>query len=115
MKLLALFFALVFVCTGADVAGKWNLVVPNRDGAEVKFTLNIQQSGEKYSGSIVNENGEAIPLTDVQVAGAEVKFKVVSDEATYDVTATVDGPKMKGAFKVNDQPGGSFTGTKAGS
>lgn len=113
MKLLTLFLALVAACAGADVAGKWNLVVPGRDGGESRFTLIIQQSGEKYSGSIANENGEGLPLTDVQVSESELKFRVVADEASYDITATVEGARMKGSFKVNDQPGGTFTATKA--
>jgi hypothetical protein len=113
MKLLALFFTLIFVCAGADVAGKWNLVVPGRDGGEMRFTLSLQQSGDKYTGNIMNENGEGLSLSDVRVTESEVKFKILADDASYDVSATVEGAKMKGNFKVNDQPGGTFTATKA--
>jgi hypothetical protein len=112
MKLLVLFFALVSVCA-AGVEGKWNLLVPGRDGGEMRFTLVIQQQGEKYSGNIMNDNGEGMPISDVRVTDSELKFKILADDANYDVSATVEGEKMKGNFKVNDQPGGTFTATKA--
>ena len=112
MKLLVMFFALVFACAGADVAGKWNIVVPGRDGGEMRFTLTIQQDGEKYSGTIMNDNGEGMPISDVRVSESELKFKILADDANYDIAATVEGDKMKGTFKVNDQPGGNFTATK---
>ena len=113
MKLLALFFALVIACAGADVAGKWNIQVPGRDGGEMKFTLTIAKDGDKYTGTIMNDNGEGLALSDVRVTENELKFKVLADDATYEVTGAVEGPKMKGNFKVNDQPGGTFTATKA--
>lgn len=106
MKLLITFLAFMLVCSAADVAGAWNVVVPTRDG-DVNYKVVIKQDGESYSGTITAD--DTLPLTDLKVKGSELSFKVVTDTVTYEVSGTVDGDAMKGKYKVGDRASGEFT------
>lgn len=111
MKLLIAFFALVFACSAAEVAGKWNLIVPMRDGGELKAVLMIKQAGSGYTGTISTEQGDA-ELTEIKVTDSDFTCKIPVDAVTYEISATVTGDSMKGKYKVNDRDGGPFTGTR---
>jgi hypothetical protein len=113
MKLFIAFLTLAISCFAADVTGKWTISAPTRSGAEVKYRLTIQGSAGSYSGIISADEGE-VALKDVKVNDAELSFVVETDDAHYEVTATVTGDTMKGGFKINGNAGGSFTGTREG-
>lgn len=114
MKLVIAFLTLALGCFAADVAGKWNLSATTSNGAEVKYTLIIESQGGSYSGVISADEGEVV-LRDVKVKGGQLSFKVETDDANYEVSATVDGDTIKGAYKVNGNSGGTFTGIRVGS
>lgn len=111
MKLLIALFSISMACMAADVTGAWNVRAPARNGGEMKLTLTIQAGKDSYSGVISNDEGEAV-LRDIRVKDAEVTFVVETDDARYEVTATVDADAMKGTYKVNNSAGGNFTGTR---
>jgi hypothetical protein len=108
MKILVAFFALMLACSAAEVAGIWKLTTSGRDGGEGSFTLVIKQDGANYSGTISNDEG-AIEISNVKLSGDQLTFKVITDDASYEVTGAVDGDSMKGKFTVNQQQGGAFT------
>lgn len=108
MKLILAFLALMLACTAAEVAGVWKLAVPGRDGGNAQFTLTIKQNGDNYSGTIANDEN-TLPISNLKVDGDQLSFKVLADNATYEVTGSVEGDDMKGKFTVNQQQGGVFT------
>ena len=114
MKLVIAFLTLALGCFAADVAGKWSISAARPDGAEVKYMLVIQSQGDSYSGVISSDEGE-VALKDVKVKDAQLSFKVETDDADYEITATVDGDTMKGSYKLNGNSGGTFTGRREGS
>jgi hypothetical protein len=108
MKLLLLFLSLVLASPAADIAGKWNVVAPSSDGGALRVQLIIQRTGDTYSGVIVADDGEA-PVRDIQLRGPNLAFKIDTDDAAYEIAASVDGDSMKGTYSVNRQAGGHFT------
>ncbi len=111
MKLLILLLTLSVAGFAADVTGNWNITAPTRNGGEMKVRLSIHADKDSYSGVISNEEGEAV-LRDVRVKDGEMTFLVETDKDTYEVAATVSGDIIKGSYKVNKTPGGTFTGTR---
>jgi hypothetical protein len=112
MKLLFAFLALLIGCSAGEVAGKWNIVVPARDGNQIKYQLVLRGDGGTYSGFISSEEGDAT-LSDIKVSDTGLTFKVETDNATYAVKATLDGDSMKGKYTVNGSAGGTFTATRS--
>jgi hypothetical protein len=112
MKLLLAFLALLIGCSAGEIAGKWNIVVPARDGNQIKYQLVLRSDGGAYSGFISSEEGDAA-LSDIKVSDAGLTFKIETDNATYAVKATVDGDSMKGEYSVNGNAGGTFTATRS--
>ena len=111
MKALFALLTLAMACFASDVTGTWTVSAPTRNGGEMKLTLVIHAGDNSYSGVISNEEGDAV-LKDVRVKDAEMTFRIDTDDAHYEVTATVDGNAMKGSYKVNNSPGGTFTATR---
>ena len=111
MKLVIAFLALAIGCFAANVTGKWNLSATSADGTEVKYTLIIESQGDSYTGVISADEGEVV-LRDVKVKDGQLSFKVETDDANYEVSASVDGDTMKGTYKVNGNSGGTFTGKR---
>ena len=113
MKLFIALLTLAIGCFAADVSGKWNISAPTRNGAEVKYRLVIQSQGDSFTGVISSDEGE-VALKDVKVKDADLSFRVETDDAHYEVTATVTGDTMKGTYTVNGSQSGTFTGTREG-
>lgn len=97
--------------TPVSAAGKWQIVSKDAEGNTIKATLDLKQDGEKLTGSIALENGDAAPISDGKVAGAEFSFKIQVD-GEYVVKGSVSGNETKGTFTTPNGSKGSFTGTR---
>jgi hypothetical protein len=86
----------------ASVAGKWKLTATTPNGNEVKADLEFKEEAGKWSGTVVTQEGAAIPLADVQVAGDKLSFKVPTDNGAFALEFTVSGASMRGTAKTPD-------------
>jgi hypothetical protein len=82
----------------ADVAGKWELTQPGRNGNQTS-TLTIEQKGSDLTGSIQGARGDAMPLMGT-VSGNNVTFTVKrqgrNGEVTQEYKGVLDGGMLKG-------------------
>lgn len=98
-----------------QLSGTWNLNV-NLGQGEKTVTLNLQQEGERLSGSISGSLG-AGEISNASMAGNEVRFTVALEiegqtkEATF--TGTLAGDQIRGAVNVVGLAPGSFTANRA--
>jgi hypothetical protein len=111
MKIPIALLACAFACLAAAPAGKWALTAATPNGGQMKVTLIIQAQADSYTGVISNDEGEAV-VKDLRVKDSEVSFRVETDDALYEVSASVDGNAMKGSYKVNGNPAGNFSGAR---
>lgn len=95
----------------ATVAGKWQISSKDAEGNQIKATLELKQDGEKLSGQIALENGDAAPVSDGKISGGEFTFKITG-EGEYEVSGSVSGGQMKGTYKTPNGSKGTFTGTR---
>jgi Amidohydrolase family len=97
------------------LSGTWNLNI-NLGQGEKTATLNLQQEGERLSGSISGSFG-AGEISNASIAGGEVRFTVALEiegqtkEATF--TGTLAGDQIRGSVTVVGLAPGTFTGSRA--
>jgi imidazolonepropionase-like amidohydrolase len=97
------------------LSGTWNLSV-NLGQGEKPVTLNLQQEGDRLSGSVSGSLGTG-EISNASSTGGEVRFTVALEiegqtkEATF--TGTVTGDQIRGTVTVVGLAPGSFTGSRA--
>ena len=100
----------------STVSGTWNLTV-NLGQGDKTATLNLQQEGERISGSISGTLGAGEIANASATPAGEVRFTVPLEiegqtkEATF--AGTVSGDQMRGTVTVVGSAPGSFTGSRA--
>lgn len=102
---------MTLICGATELAGKWIVTAPSRDGNQITMSMVIRAVGDSYAGTISGEQGDAT-LSAIKLDGSELTFEIETDDATYHVKATIDGDKMKGSYQVGQSPGGTFTAEK---
>jgi imidazolonepropionase-like amidohydrolase len=103
--------------SGNNLNGAWNLNV-NLGQGEKAATLNLQQEGERLSGSISGSLGAGEISNASTTTGGEVRFSAPLEiegqtkEATF--VGTLTGNEIRGTVTVVGLSPGSFTATRAG-
>lgn len=90
--------------------GTWDAVGTDEAGQSSNWTLTVKDDGGKLAGTLSGDPGE-FPIVDAKVDGNMLSFKVVVNEATYTVEATIDGAKFDGKYK-GPEAAGTLKGTK---
>jgi imidazolonepropionase-like amidohydrolase len=109
---------------GAGAGGTWSLTVnlggSGNERQEFSVTLNLQQQGERVSGSLQGQLGSGT-ITNGAVSGGNINFTApitlpAPATQTTDAifTGTVSGNEMHGTVQVVGRGPGTFTGTRAG-
>jgi cytoskeletal protein CcmA (bactofilin family) len=94
----------------------WNLTI-KLGQTEKNAILNLQQEGERLSGSISGSLGAGEISNASTTAAGEIRFTVPLEiegqtkEATF--TGTVSGDQIRGAVSVVGSAPGSFTGSRS--
>jgi imidazolonepropionase-like amidohydrolase len=102
---------------GAQATGNWTLNVNLGEG-DVAVTLNLEQQGERLSGSISGALGSEQIANASAGASGDIRFTVPvniggqTTEATF--TGTITGNEMRGTVQVTGRSPGSFSGTRPG-
>ncbi|MFB3826826.1 MAG: hypothetical protein ACE15B_08655 [Bryobacteraceae bacterium] len=81
----------------AGVTGKWRMIAKASTGKQYDVTLDIAASEGKLSGTLTAPEG-AVPLTEPKLEGDQFSFRVVTDDGTYAIKATLAGGSMKGSY-----------------
>lgn len=103
--LLGMMFALSIAAFAEDakVGGTWEMSMQGRQGMMTQ-TLTIDQSGNKFKGTMKGQRGET-PVEGT-VDGNKISFTVEREtpngKMTLNYSGTVDGDNIKGTVKVND-------------
>jgi hypothetical protein len=109
---------------GANASGTWALTV-NLGGSanerqEFSVTLNLQQQGERLSGTAQGQLGSG-QLANGTVAGSDVSFTIpvtlpapASQTTDAIFTGTISGNQMTGTVQIVGRGPGTFTGARAG-
>jgi len=90
---------------GADVSGVWKADYTTPDGTARQSTFHLKADGEKLTGKIVSQMGEA-EIKDGAVKGEDVSFSVVrnfgGDEVTLKYTGKLAGDELKLKVSFNE-------------
>jgi imidazolonepropionase-like amidohydrolase len=109
---------------GANASGTWALTV-NLGGSanerqELSVTLNLQQQGERLSGTAQGQLGSG-QLANGTVSGSDVNFTIpvtlpapASQTTDAIFTGTLNGNQMTGTVQIVGSGPGTFTGARAG-
>ncbi|HEY0080329.1 MAG TPA: amidohydrolase family protein [Pyrinomonadaceae bacterium] len=104
-----------------QIAGNWTLRVNMQSvgEAEVSISLNLQQQGERITGSIQGALGAAQIANAALGAGGELRFTVpvtIANQQTTEANfvGTVTGNEMRGTVELVGRGTGTFTGARAG-
>jgi len=110
--ILTIFVFSFTACWAADSAiiGKWECTSTDDSGQTASWTLVVKDDGGKLAGTLSGDPGE-FALVDPKMEGNSFTFKVVVNEVSYEVQATIDGGKLDGKFK-GPEASGTLKGTK---
>ncbi len=102
----------------ANASGNWSINIRTEEGRDLSLTLNLQQQGERLSGSVQGEAGTA-PIANASVgATGDIRFTaaLTIDRQTVEAnfTGTVTGNQMRGTVQIVGRGPATFTGTRAG-
>ncbi|MDT7779805.1 MAG: hypothetical protein QOC99_2317 [Acidobacteriota bacterium] len=109
---------------GASASGTWTLNINLGGSANEKqefgVTLNLQQQGERLTGSLQGQLGSG-SIANGTVNGADISFTVpitlpapASQTTDAIFNGTIAGGEMRGTVQVVGRGNGTFTGTRAG-
>ena len=119
MRLFTVFAAFLLSalsCLAADISGAWALSVDTPNG-KIESTVDMKQDGEKLTGTLHNQFGDA-PISGT-VKDTVIEFTQKLDMNGTAVTIGYSGKvdsaagTMSGKFKFGDQGEGDWTATKA--
>ena len=96
----------------ADVAtGKWKCVAKGLPDGDVEFAMELVQSGESLTGTISAENGST-EISNAKIHEGKFEFTVHTSDAQYTVTGSVEGSRISGEWKDDQQHSGTWSGQK---
>jgi hypothetical protein len=98
---------------GPDLAGVWAITITAENGQTYEPTLTLQKEGDKLVGEYAGQTGTG-PVSDLNVSGDQVSFKVVRErdgqEFTVKYSGQLKGDSMQGTV---DFDFGGQTGSAA--
>jgi imidazolonepropionase-like amidohydrolase len=112
------------VAGGANASGTWALTVnlggSGNERQELSITLNLQQQGERLSGTLQGQLGSG-QLANGTASGSDVNFTVpvtlpapASQTTDAIFTGNISGNQMTGTVQLVGRGPGTFSGTRAG-
>jgi imidazolonepropionase-like amidohydrolase len=116
--------AAVTATGGGNASGTWALTVnlggSGNERQELSITLNLQQQGERLSGTLQGQLGSG-QLANGTVSGSDVNFTVpvtlpapASQTTDAIFTGTISGNQLTGTVQLVGRSTGTFTGARAG-
>ncbi|MEJ5369755.1 MAG: hypothetical protein WHT08_15690 [Bryobacteraceae bacterium] len=97
----------------SSIAGKWEISATDPDGTPRRATFDLKQDGERITGTVMTENGDALPIAGGKVNGSAFEFKVSIGEGDVVISGKVAGDTVSGEYKIPTGEAGKFTGKRA--
>ncbi len=97
-----------------SIAGKWEISATDPDGTGRRATFDLKQDGERITGTLMTENGDALPIAGGKVNGGAFEFKVSIGEGDIVISGKLAGDTVAGEYKIPTGEAGKFTGRRAG-
>lgn len=123
MRLIGLLTALASIGTmqgtpPPPVLGRWDLTFQRPNGTTSSGWLEVRHSGTKtLVGSFVGLSGSARPISEVLVAGSELRFTIPPQWERADgnvaVTASLENDRLTGKMTIGSDAPIPFTGVRA--
>jgi hypothetical protein len=94
----------------ATLTGSWKIAFALESGQKLQPTLQLQQQGDRVTGTYLGVSGKEVRLAKVNFKNGEIAFRVPDeleeDKFTFDYTAKLEGDKLKGTvqFVNSNQP-----------
>jgi len=115
LPLFLLSMLLVFGCAlswAADkpVVGTWDCTSTDDAGQAANWTMVVKEDNGALAGTLSGDPGE-FTMVEPKLEGNKFTFKVIVNEVSYTVEATIDGKKLDGKYK-GAESNGTLKGTK---
>lgn len=96
-----------------SLTGKWNVLAQDAEGNSIRSTLDLNQEGDRLTGTITTESGDTAPLVDGKVQGGAFTFKIYVGDGNIEVKGKLDNGKVSGEYVTPNGSKGTYTATKS--
>ncbi len=94
------------------VTGSWQCVSHGGPQGDVKFSLELQQDGEKVTGSVDSEQG-GMDITSGTFKDETLEIRLETPQGNYVIKGKLNGDQFNGDISLDDKPAGTWEGKKA--
>jgi hypothetical protein len=92
------------------VVGTWSCTSVDDAGQSATWTMVVKEASGGLTGTLSGDPGE-FTMVDPKLDGSTFTFKVVVNEVSYSVEATINGDKLDGKYK-GAESNGTLKGNK---
>lgn len=101
--------------SAASASGKWEISATDPDGTTRRATLDLKQEGEKLTGQITMDSGEALPISAGKASADAISFKIPIGDGDIVVTGKLSGDTVAGEYTLPTGEKGKFSARRAAS
>jgi hypothetical protein len=94
------------------LTGTWECVAHSSAQGDVQFTLKLDQTQQKLTGTFINSSGE-YPLTSVSYKKGVLEFHLDAPDGSYVATAKLLHGQLSGHWSKGQETEGGWEGKKA--
>jgi hypothetical protein len=91
--------------------GKWDCSGDGINGETVQYTLDLKQSGEEVTGSVIY-GSDAVDISKGSIAGNKLEFVVTTDDNHYVSVGIIENGRIVGTWKDDNGTTGKWEGQK---
>jgi hypothetical protein len=98
------------IAMAADITGTWNGAMRGPDGnGDFQLSFTFKQDGNKFTGSVLGPQGDAIAFTDGKIDGDKITFTISFNGMIITHEGPVNGDEIKMTSKSDQGFGGDMT------
>lgn len=94
------------------ITGTWDCSSHGGDQGDTKFTLALEQDGEKVTGSIDSAQG-GMDITSGTFKDDTLEIRLETPQGNYVISGKLKDGELSGKFTLDDKPQGTWEGKKA--
>ena len=94
------------------MTGMWECLSHGGARGDTKFTLDLQQDGEKVTGSVASDEG-GMDITSATFKDATLEIHLDTPDGNYVLTAKFKGGQLTGKVTLNGKDDSTWEGKKA--
>lgn len=98
--------------SAASLAGRWNVVARDAEGNEMRTVLELQVDGNRLTGVITTESGDAAPLLDGMVEDGAFRFRIYVGDGNIEVKGRTDNGRLTGEYTTPNGSKGTYVATR---